>query len=169
MVIILQTRLTVLEDLWHNVSFAFYEKESVHWNGQTKSNKFTKLLQLATFAETNWSRTRITLEIGKYFNLTETDKLKLKLKLLTINRRQRNNKSFNLLVLKKTGKINFWNMFFFKNGAIESRANVNTYSNRPMTINALVARNFPNWEYGNVSYILHYFKKWCQHTCVIYD
>ena len=30
-------------------------------------------------------------------------KLKSKLKLLTVNRRQRNNKSLNLLILKKTG------------------------------------------------------------------
>ena len=96
-------------------------------------------------------------------------KLKSKLKLLTANRRQRNNKSFNLLILKKTGKINFWNMFFFNNCAIESRANGNTYNNRPMIINAPVAWNSPNWEYGNASYTLHYFKNWCKYTSVIYN
>ena len=130
---------------------------------------WSHLLKKSLMENSIFCAVRKTLEINQFFNLTKKSKLKSKLKLLTANRRQRNNKSFNLLILKKTGKINFWNMFFFNNCAIERRANANTYNNRPMIINALVAWNFPNWEYGNVSYTLHYFKNWCKYTCVIYN
>lgn len=64
--------------------------------------------------------------------------------MIIANCRLRHMKNVVLPILKNTGKINFWNISFFKNCAIVSITNANTYNNRPMIKNALVACNFPN-------------------------
>ena len=73
-------------------------------------------------------------------------------------------KNVILPIVKNTGKINFWNMSIFKNCAITSRANANTYNKRPMIINAFVACNSPDCKHRNVSCILHSCKNLSKYT-----